>query len=282
MDSGQRKIFAVFFSLTVVILLLNIVLPGNKAVSFIKFTTVLFLFFYSLGAKKQYFEQKVMTAALFFTAVGDYFLNLCYAFPGFGWEKAVYGVVAYSVSYLLLIFAFQKGIKLGVSEFFAAVLVLLAFTPFFIELYPFFNGIVLYFAFFFSIILCYMTWTAICTLFSGYFTLVSSIWIALAAILILISDIGVANSVLNPYFAGKFVAWLENLIWGTFIPAWTLILIVIFEDNLIKNVLTLGVKVGVSRLIAELKHIYVCMLEGMIKCQGFMFIFSKQGLIFCF
>ncbi|MCL5057794.1 MAG: hypothetical protein M1130_07340 [Actinobacteria bacterium] len=55
----------------------------------------------------------------------------------------------------------------------------------------------------------------------------------LAGLLILISDIGVANNVFNPAYSSIIVPWLQNIIWGTYIPAWTLMAVNIAENRLL-------------------------------------------------
>jgi hypothetical protein len=43
-----------------------------------------------------------------------------------------------------------------------------------------------------------------------------------------ISDMFVAYSIFHPDFK-EFILWKENLIWGTYVPAWTFLMIVVAE-----------------------------------------------------
>jgi hypothetical protein len=42
----------------------------------------------------------------------------------------------------------------------------------------------------------------------------------------------VANRLFNPAY-GEPVWWLQNLVWGTYIPAWTLIVLNIADERLL-------------------------------------------------
>jgi uncharacterized membrane protein YhhN len=100
-------------------------------------------------------------------------------------------------------------------------------------LYPHINKELRFGLLLFCFILCYMAWTAVSTLFRGYFSPGASCRIALAGYLMFLSDMGVANSLFNPALAGQPAPMLDVFVWVTYVPAWTLIVVTIADDNLL-------------------------------------------------
>ncbi|MDH7478878.1 MAG: hypothetical protein QHH02_02590 [Syntrophomonadaceae bacterium] len=108
-------------------------------------------------------------------------------------------------------------------------------VPVAVRLIPYASGLILAGGCLFCLVLCYLAWTAISTIFRGYFSSRASILIALSGLLMLSSDLGMAVAGLAPGFAGQFVPGLKNLIWATYIPAWTLVVVVIAETRLLSG-----------------------------------------------
>ena len=232
--SGRQKILlAVFLFMTMIILILDNLFPGDSPVYYIKYGTVVSLFVVALAIRKRYREQVIMNLALFFAAVGDFFLNFCNVNPALAVKVVPFGMAGFTLSYLLLIAAWLKNFKPGVWELVAAIPVLGVYIPVFITLVPYVRGAMFYAAVLFGIVLCFMAWTSISTLFGGYYSSKVSHRTALAGYLIFLSDIAVAFVLFHPAFAGTFVPWLENIIWLTYIPAWTLIVTTIAEEDLV-------------------------------------------------
>lgn len=231
MDIHQKKLLGIFFSMTAFILILDHLFPGEKFVNYIKHATIIALLFFALMVPKKNPEKVIMCVALFFTVVGDFLLNFCAIFPGIVQKFFPYGVLSFSIAYLLLIIALQKNIMPSWREIISAIPVLAVIGPTFIVLSPYIPAEIVYGSLLFSFVLAYMATISISTLFKGYFSKNVSIRIALAGFLILISDMGVAVEQFIPTYINNFTPWLKNIIWGTFIPAWTLILVNIAENN---------------------------------------------------
>ncbi|WP_227762699.1 lysoplasmalogenase family protein [Zhaonella formicivorans] len=232
MNNVQRRVLSTFLPLTVLILILDNIYPCSNAVYYVKYTTTVSLFLTAFALRKKYPEQILMTTAVFFVAAADFFFVFSRTMPELNVNREVAGTLFFLLAYLTLIYAWQKKIRQNRNEILAALVVTTIYTPSFLKLYPHIGWTLLPGAAFFGLVLCYLAWTALCTVFRGYFLPRASYCIALAGLLMLISDLGVAHAVFNPAFAGRFVPWLSNFIWATYVPAWTLVVCLIAEDKL--------------------------------------------------
>lgn len=223
----------VYLFLTVLIAILDNLLPGSAAVNYFKFTVICSFFPVALIVGKGYREQLIMTLAVFLMVVGDFFLNLCSTIPALAGDVSIFGVLSFLMAYLALLAVLSRGRRLGWEKYLFAVPVLAVFLPAFFMIAPHLRGDLLAGVLLFGCVLCLMAWAAICTLFRGYYSRQVSLRFALAGYLILISDIGVANQMLHPAGSPIFIPLLKNIIWGTYIPAWALLVKNIGEDRLL-------------------------------------------------
>lgn len=230
----QNLLIRVYLPLTFVIILTDHLFPGRVAVNYFKFVVVLTLFPAALLTGKWFREQVILTFAVFLMVVGDFFLNLCSAIPDLAGDVRIFGVLSFILAYLSLLAVFVKGRKKpGPGKYLTLAPVLAVLLPAVAAIAPHVEGELLTGALIFTLVLGLLAWTAICTLFRGYYSAAASFRFALAGLLILISDIGVANNVFNPAYSSIIVPWLQNIIWGTYIPAWTLIAVNIAENRLL-------------------------------------------------
>ncbi len=232
MNKVQKLVLSIFLPITALFIVLDNIFPGAPLVNYIKFVTIITLFLIALRINKTYPEQRLLTAAMFLVMIGDLFLVFCKTFFDSG-KFLPFGVLSFSIAYLLVVFAFQRNFKTGRFEAVAALPVLIITIPVVIILLASVSGFLKFGLLIFIAILCYCTWTCICTVSRGYFVPKSSYRIALAGFLMLICDLGVGLSSFYPQFSGTFVPLLKNIIWGSYIPAWTLIVVTIAEKNLI-------------------------------------------------
>jgi len=224
---SQRLLLAIFLPLTAVILMLDNFFPGAGFMNLVKFFTIFSLFLASCLVKKRYPEQVLMNAAVFFALLGEFFLNGCDLLaPDLADWSGAYGALGFML-------AFNRGAKGGRSGIVAALPVLIVCLPVLIILHPYIENQLIWESLLFYAVLCCMAWCSILTLFGGYFGPGASRRIALAGFLILISDSGVAMAIFHPSFAGHFTPWLENIIWGAYVPAWTLIVFTMAGDDLL-------------------------------------------------
>lgn len=251
MNKLQRTLLAVYLLLTLLIIMLDRSFPDSLAIRIFKFGTVCSLLVSARLIPKDYWEQRILTLALWFAVGGDFFLGFGPSIQLLGSLPVPLGMLSYALAYLLLSQVFARH-ALGKNsltptpvpafrpsypkfELLTALGIMAVFIPVFLSLAPFFHGIMFSGALLFGLVLCCMAWKALSTLVKGYFNPRASRLIATAGVLIFASDLAVAFSLFHPEFSGSFIPWLENAIWGTFIPAWTLILLLIAEPDLLNS-----------------------------------------------
>ncbi len=232
MNRKQRALLSIFLMITALIVALDNFFPGDPAVNRFKFGTMLALFLSTLVIKKNCREQIILNVAVFFMVVGDFFLDFCEPFPDLGWKVVPLGMLGFMMAYILLIAAYRKNFSVGPRELLASVPLLAVSIPSLLALLPQFSRSFLPGIAIFGVVLFFMAWLSVSALFSGRYRRGVAWRIALSGFLILVSDVAVAHSLFNPAYAGQFIPWLKNIIWGTFIPAWTLIAVNIAEDCL--------------------------------------------------
>lgn len=233
MNNIQRVLLAIYLPVTIIILILDNLYQGESLVSYIKFATIITLFLVALRIKTKYHEQKFMKLSVFFIVIADFFLVFCTTITELSSKIVACGIIGFMLAYLSLIIAYNKNFKIGVGELLVVIPVVGIFLSIFLKLYPYIMGPMFYLVIIFGVVLFYMVWTSISSIFRGYFNPKISRYIALSGFLMLICDMGVANQLFNPAFAGQFVPWINNIIWGSYVPAWTFIVYIIAEDNLL-------------------------------------------------
>ena len=233
MNNTQRILLVIYIPITVLILILDNIYPKEDIVLYLKYTIMITLFLSTITMKKKFREQKIMALSLFFLVVADFFLVFINTIDNLKLNFSEFGVTGFLFAYICLIVAYQKNFKVGKEEIIIAILIGIIFLYVVISLQPYVKGLMLIGTLIFWSVLCYMTWTSICTIFRRYFNLKSAWLIAISSSLMFICDIGVAFSRFHPLYSKLYVPWLSNVIWATYIPGWTLLVVIISEKNLI-------------------------------------------------
>jgi len=235
MNNTQRILLVIYIPLTFLIILLHNICPKEDMVIYLKYTIMISLFLSAIVMKKKFHEQKLMALSLFFLVVADFFLVFVSTIDRVKMDLSTFGATGFLFAYLCLILAFQKNFKVGKAEIITAVIIIIIFIYVIISLQPYVKGVILGGSLIFGGVLCYMTWTSICTIFRKYFNPKITWIIALSGILMFICDVGVAFSRFHPLYSNIYVPWLANLIWATYIPGWALLGVIISEENLIRH-----------------------------------------------
>jgi hypothetical protein len=233
MSNVQKSLLVTYLPLTFVILIFDHIYPNENVVLYLKYTTMITLFLSSMIIKKKFHDQKIMALSFIFLVIADFFLVFFYTFNNFKIDLSPLGVAGFLFAYICLIIAYQKNFKIGKGEIMAGIPMASIFLYVFFSLKPYVYGFMFIGSLIFFMVLCYMTWTGICTLFRNYFTWKISKLIAVSSILMFICDIGVAFSFFHPTYSKEFIPWLQNIIWAAYIPGWTLLAVIINEDALI-------------------------------------------------
>ena len=236
MNNTQRILLVIYLPMTLLILILDNIYPKEDMVLYLKYTIMITLFLSAITMQKKFREQKIMALSFFFLVVADFFLVFINTIDNLKLNFSAFGVAGFLFAYLCLIVTYQKNFKVGKEEIIIAIPIGIIFLYAVISLQPYVKGLMFIGALIFLSVLCYMTWTSICTIFRGYFTQKSALLIAISGILMFICDIGVAFSRFHPIYSKMYVPWLTNIIWTTYIPGWTLLVVIICEKNLIIGV----------------------------------------------
>jgi len=235
LNNTQRVLLSVYLPLTILILLLDPTHPVYIVVQSIRYTTIISLFFAVTLINKKYNEQKIMAPAFFFMALGDFFLVFVSAIGSIQVDLSAFGICSFLIAYLFLIKAYRRKTLNKGKEILAAIPFLITFIFAAYILAPYIHGAVLFIAIGFSFVLCYMSWSAVCTLFQNYYSHKAAIMIAISGIMMYICDMGIAFSLFHPIYSTVYIPILKNIVWFAYILGWSLAAAVIAEDNLLLN-----------------------------------------------
>lgn len=233
MNKIQRILLAIYLPITLIILILDNICSGVYIVKYIKYAIMITLFLWATSIKRKTHEQRIMNLALFFVVVADFFLVFSTTIPNLKINRAPFGIAGFFFAYLCLIVAYQKNFKIDKASILSAIPATSFFIYVFSSLQSYVKGLMLIGVAIFGVVLCYMTWTSICTIFRKYYNPKIAFVIAVSGILMFICDMGVAYTMFDPQYSQVFVPWLENIIWASYIPGWTLLTVVISEEKLL-------------------------------------------------
>ena len=236
MNKAQRILLGTYIPITLLILILHNICPKENMVFYFKYIIMISLFLAAIIIHKQFYEQKIMALSFLFLVVADFFLVFVSTIDNWKIDFSPFGAAGFLFAYLCLIAAYQKNFKVGKEEILTALPILIIFMYVVMFLQPYVKGFMLLGTLIFGLVLCYMTWTSICTIFRRYFKPKSTLLIAISGSFMFICDIGVAFSRFHPLYSKIYVPWLANIIWATYIPGWTLLAVIISEKNLLIHV----------------------------------------------
>lgn len=177
-------------------------------------------------------EHLFITLAFIFSVISDYYFVLAKTFDVEPANRQLFGIVGFIMAYPALIMAFSRGTKVRRIDLAAAAPFVLTFAVVLWFLLPYATGVLFIPALVLGVILCIYGWTSIAALYRGIYSPWSARFIAIAGILIFISDMVVAFDLFYPV-TDWFVRWKEWFIWITYVPGWTLYLAVMADDRLL-------------------------------------------------
>ncbi len=231
MNNTQRILLAIYLLFTLLVTTLDHLFPGADVVQYVKFATMASLFISVLVMRKHCREQKVLTLAFFFMVIADSFSVFSTALHSLSWNLKPLGAGGFLLAYLCLIYVYQKHFKIAWTELIVAVPIAAVYLTALLLLRHYVDGTVFTATAVFGAVLGWMTWNGLCTIFRNYYSMKVSCLIAISASLMLVSDLAVAVSFFDPQYSGTFIPWLKNIVWGAYIPAWTLLAAVAAEEN---------------------------------------------------
>jgi hypothetical protein len=142
------------------------------------------------------------------------------------------GMIGFICAYSTLTWLFTRKFSFGKKDLLMLLPVLAVITPVLYTLLPRIEGPMFYFAIFFTFVVSFMAWNGLCGIHRGFYTRKVAVRFAIAGFLMLLSDMGVAFVMFYPGMQSN-VPWLENEIWITYVPAWTLVFINLLEEKLV-------------------------------------------------
>lgn len=233
MNNTQRVLLSIYLPITFLILVLDNVFPGIDIVWYLKYTIIITLFLSALTIRKKFREQNIMALSLFFVVAADFFLVYSLTLKNLKINLIPFGITGFLLAYLCLIVAYQKNFRVEKEEFITAVFIIVIFLLVSLHLIPHIKGVMLIETLIFWFVLCYMTWTSICTIFRKYYNAKIARLIALSSILMFICDIGVAYGLFYPVYSEFLITLVKNIVWAAYILGWTFLTIIISEENLL-------------------------------------------------
>lgn len=230
MSKIQKNLLVIYLALTVTVLVLDHLWPASVYVRLYKNLIMFSLFLASQACRKRHLIQEPVSLAILFAATGD----LCFALGTHGiWLFS--GLGAFFLAYILLILVFRRRLLPSITEVFLAVPVLLFTARYYLFLRPYIPQELHPFTPFSALFLTLVCWCGLCTVPQKVFQKRPALFCAFAGCLILISDAAISAGVFLPPRDAYFDPWLFNIIWGAFIPAWTLMAAFSLETDLYRR-----------------------------------------------
>ena len=223
MEKNKKLLLLAFLVLTVLIILGRLAFADTPPILYFMYGVRVLLF---LGALKLLERKRALLLAFGATLFSDFFFVLEKTFPAPLESRELWGMGGFIGAYLLLLLAFFPRTRVKARSFLWLLPFLLVFALVFRELRPYAEGAFFWGAMITGIILILTAWT----LSGAFWGLPSTLpglspwFLALAGLLLFASDMVVAYSIFHPDFSG-YLFWKEALIWGTYVPGWTLILL---------------------------------------------------------
>lgn len=232
MNKTQKVILAVFLALSVLSWFITVQFGIDDSVLIFKFGLRLTMLSAALVLMKGQREHLLIVVAFLFSVVSDYFFVLAQTFAQEPANRQLFGMVGFIMAYPALILAFSRGIRLRRLDLMTAAPFVLTFAIVLWFLLPYASGVLFLPAIILGVILCIFGWTSLAALYRAVYSAQSARLIALAGLLIFASDMVVAFDVFHPALDG-FVLWKELFVWITYVPGWTLYLMVMADESLL-------------------------------------------------
>lgn len=229
MNRIQKLVLVTFLPLTVIELILVYIYDTSTLVRCVQFAGTVLLFMVAIFVKKEYKEKKILVFGFLFSVIGDFFMILLPVI----WKDAdsnMLGIVCFLLAYVFVIWTFNRNIRIKLSDALLALPFIAAIICYFATMTQYIKGTIIIAVLLFSIVITIMAWTSVCTLVRGYFTRRIAIIAAIAAVALFSSDMGVAYALFYPPLKGS--VWIEIFIRATYVPGWTLLLLVVCDKNI--------------------------------------------------
>ena len=236
MNRVQRIVFSMLMTYLAAILVLQHLLSDNfRIMGIVLYALIASIFVGSRFAPAPTKTHRTLARAIMFIVIGDFFLILLGTFPciskGDLFVK-VGGMIGFLCAYGTLITLYIRNFSFGKKDFLASLPVLAVLGPVLGVLLPLVPPGMKVFSVVFGLTVGFMAWNALCQIHRAYFTGTVAIRTAVSGFLMFLSDMGVAFVFFYPGMEQNS-PWLENEIWITYVPAWSLVFVNLLEEKLL-------------------------------------------------
>lgn len=231
MKNSERILLVVYLTLTLVIILFDVIYQDGNPALYVSFAVRASMFITVLAIRKRYIEQKIIALAFLFTVISDYYFIFVNTFDRDIPNSQLFGMIGFIGAYLCLIVSFSRNFRIGKKELVTIAPFAIIFAFLFLSLKQYAEGLMYPAGVVLGIILCIFGMTMVATLYRGHFSRKSAWLIAIAGCMMFFSDLFVALALYHPDFK-VFLLWREIIVVATYVPSWTLLLLVASEDNL--------------------------------------------------
>lgn len=232
---NQIRILVVYLLLTVIIIIFDVLYQDGNPSLYLTFAVRLSMFMTVLAIRKRYPEQKLIVLAFLFTVISDYYFIFVNTFERDIPNSQLFGMIGFIGAYLCLILTFSRNFRIGKPELITIAPFAAIFTLLFLSLQQYAEGLMYPAGIILGIILCIFGMTMVSTLYRGYFSRKAAWLIAIAGCMMFFSDLFVALALYHPDFK-DFLLWREIVVMATYVPAWTLLMLVAAEENLYSGI----------------------------------------------
>lgn len=230
MNKAQRVLLAVFLAFTVFSLFFTSLYRDSDPVWYFRFSLRLTMFLTVLALMKRSREHVLIMLALLSSVVSDYYFLLALTFKAEIPNRQIYGMLGFTLTYVFLTAAFSHQFRPGKKEALTLVPFGLTFLLVFLQLRPYVRGIMFPAALVLGVILCWFAMTMVSVLYRKTYSRKIAWLLALAGVIAFASDMVVAFTLFHPAF-NTFIEWVQNFVWGTYMTAWTLLVVVMADDQ---------------------------------------------------
>lgn len=234
MSRNQKLVLSVFLTITMIELAAIVIFRNSDAVRYFEFAVTAAMLLLAFAAKKRVREQKLIAASFMFTAVGEFFL-LIYPILREGETATMQGLASFLLGYVFLIAAFHRKFRWSLPDLLLLIPFLCAVGLLFANLRSYLAGTMLAAVTAFCGVITIMAWTAVTTLRRGYFARRAAAMAAAAGVMIFASDFGAAFQIFYPPLLSSPSLVTESLVRATFVAAWTLLLAIIYDADILKK-----------------------------------------------
>ena len=223
MNQLQEIISIIYTVLTVLIVLSQYLYKENTPTTPLRLITrismLIFTIYIVSSSDFSFLNPFLITMAFLLTVIADFF---------FAAQKSIHGVVFFIFTYITLFLTFNPTGDFQHKLYLIPFLVIFSGMFFYLRHYEH-RKIIQAGALIFGLSLSAAAWALVTTSYRGFSPCVSTMTFV-SGILLFISDMFVAYSM---RFNQKFICWLENTIWITYMIGWTLLMLVIADNSIL-------------------------------------------------